>query len=383
MSLKIKSGPIRAVVVDDSLSVRELLVALLHNSEGIQVVGVGSNGEEALRLVKRLRPDVVTMDVVMPKMDGLEATRRIMREVPTPIVMVTANMMRADIDLTFEALQAGALTVLRKPGLNDPENCENLVRTVCLMSGVPVIHHWGRDRSSGRPPEAAKHTTSETRSDRPPTRFDPALSSGLRKTLKDRDIRVIGIGSSTGGPAALAKVLRPLPAGFGIPILAVQHITPGFVSGLAEWLDKETALHVSIAGPGDTPQPGTVLFAPDDYHMELNAWGLIELNRESAYAGLRPSANHLFHSLARNYGVRAAGVILTGMGDDGVEGLMALHRSGGMTLAQDEASCVVYGMPREAVARGAVDRVLPLELIALSLERLDAQRVPRLEANHA
>ncbi|MBN1582349.1 MAG: chemotaxis-specific protein-glutamate methyltransferase CheB [Anaerolineae bacterium] len=382
MSTKIKTGPIRVVVVDDSLSVRELLVALLHNSEGMQVVGVGSNGEEAVRLVHRLRPDVVTMDVLMPKMDGLEATRRIMCEVPTPIVVVTANMMRADIDLTFEALQAGALTVIRKPGLNDPENCEKLVQTVCLMSGVPVIHHWGRDRLPGTSTGAAKSAMEKAGAEVSLTRFSPGLSSGLRQALKGRDVRIIGIGSSTGGPAALAKVLRPLPADFAIPILAVQHITPGFVSGLAEWLDKETALHVSIAGPGDTPQPGTVLFAPDDYHMELNAWGVVELNREPPYAGLRPSANYLFHSLARNYGVRAAGVILTGMGDDGVEGLVALHRSGGVTLAQDEASCVVYGMPREAAARGAVDQVMPLELIALSLEQLDAKRVPRREASH-
>jgi two-component system chemotaxis response regulator CheB len=249
------------------------------------------------------------------------------------------------------------------------------------MSRVPVIHHWGRNHPAEKSTGAAQKASSKAQSEVPPAHLPPALSPGLRKTLKGRDIRVIGIGSSTGGPAALAKVLRPLPADFAIPILAVQHITPGFVSGLAEWLDKETALHVSIAGPGDTPQPGTVLFAPDDYHMELNAWGLVELNREPPYAGLRPSANYLFHSLARNYGVRAAGVILTGMGDDGVDGLVALHRSGGVTLAQDEASCVVYGMPREAVARGAVERVLPLELIALSLEQLNVKHVPSREVN--
>jgi two-component system chemotaxis response regulator CheB len=358
--LRTKLGGIRVVVVDDSPSARELLVALLQSSEGIQVVGVASNGVDAIRLTKRLCPDVVTMDIVMPRMDGLEAIRQIMRKVPTPIVIVTAHMMRAGMDMTFEGLQAGALTVLRKPGLADPETCAEIVRSVRLMAEVPVVHHWGRaDRTlkSGQlsPPQPVQVTTL------------------LSKDLEDyRGVRVVGIASSTGGPATLAQVLKPLPADFHMPILVVQHITRGFASGLAEWLDGETALQVDIAGHGEEPRPGQVLLAPDDYHMRVNERKAIELSKEPPYKGLRPSANHLFRSLARTHGSRAVGIVLTGMGDDGAEGLESLYLSGGLTMAQDEESSVVYGMPCEAVKRNAVDQVLPPDEIASALQRLDA-----------
>jgi two-component system chemotaxis response regulator CheB len=291
------------------------------------------------------------MDIVMPKMDGLEATSHIMRQVPTPIVVVTSSLLRADVDLTFEALKAGALTVLRKPGLNDPETCERVVQTVRLMSEVPVVHHWGRKE---RPQDQVV-----------PQQEESILPSTFQQQ-RQRKVQIIGVASSTGGPAALAAVLRPLPADFPVPIVGVQHITRGFAGGLADWLSGETALRVGIAGHGDVPRAGTFLLAPDDYHMGINVWGIIELNKEAPYKGLRPSANHLFRSLAQNYGPRAVGVILTGMGDDGAEGMQALHDAGGLTLAQNEQSCVVYGMPREAVLRNAVDLVLaPGEMASL------------------
>jgi two-component system chemotaxis response regulator CheB len=364
------SKGIRVVVADDSPSARELLVALLQNS-GFQVVGVASNGEEAVRLTKRLRPDVVTMDIVMPKIDGLAATRRIMREVPTPIVVITASLMRADVDLTFEALQAGALTVVRKPGLNDPETCERVIQTVRLMSEVPVIHHWGRrERKEALRPEV-------------PAPSQASLKSRLTdRVRKHRKVQIIGIASSTGGPATLAKVLRSLPAGFSVPILGVQHITRGFASGLADWLSGEMDLRVAIAGHGDTPRPGHFLLAPDDYHLQVNAWGVIELNREPPYKGLRPSANYLFYSLARNYGPRAVGIVLSGMGDDGAEGLEALHAAGGLVLAQNEQSCVVYGMPREVVVRNAADMVLSPEEIGSALSHLDTRVHAHQEQAH-
>ena len=350
--LKNERGTIRVVVVDDSPTVRDLLTTVLSDA-GLQVVGQGTNGEEAIRLVDRLRPDVVTMDVHMPRMDGLEATRRIMRQSPTPIVIVANSMTHPNVDLTFESLKAGALTVVRKPGLRDPETCEQMVQTVRLMAGVPVVHHWerkpaGRDRKSE---VGVAHLHSDLR---------PLPSY----------IRIVGIASSTGGPAALAAVLGTLPQDFPLPILIVQHMTNGFAAALAEWLNTQTPLAVSLAGHGETPQPGTVLIAPDDYHMQVSLRGVVELVREPPYKGLRPSANYLLASLARAYGPKALGVILTGMGDDGADGLEALHKSGGLTLAQDEATCVVYGMPGEAMARNAVDRVLSPSQIALALCQL-------------
>ena len=384
ITMKANPRPIRVVVIDDSSTACELLVAILQGAGGIQVTGVGHNGEDAVRLTKRLRPDVVTMDVRMPKMDGLEATRRIMREVPTPIVIVTgSNFMRAEATLTFDALRAGALTVVSKPGLADPETCTKVIQAVRLMSEVPVVHHWDRRRSDGS--TGSPQRLVEGR-DRKPPPATPALSRSPERSegtvegpvapslSTDADdqqrVQMIGIAASTGGPAALAAVLGPLPADFPVPILVVQHITRGFVAGLAEWLNGETPLRVSLTSYGDTPQPGDVLLAPDDYHLQVNVQGVVELCKEPPYKGLRPSANYLFRSLARAYGPRAMGIVLTGMGDDGAEGLEALHQTGGLTLAQNEQSCVVYGMPREAVARNAVDRVLALDQIALTLRQL-------------
>ncbi len=359
---KIKSGFIRTVVVDDSPTARKLLVTLLQSAEDIQVVGVASNGKEAVRLTKRLRPDLVTMDVFMPKMDGLEATRHIMRQAPTPIVIVTASLERDDVDLAFEALRSGALTALRKPSLAIPETCEQIIQTVRLMAQVPVVHRWGRDEKTYpdvKLPDPLAPALSQEPGDSA-ARHKPAAPL----TSVQPRVQIVGIASSTGGPAALVAVLGTLPGDYALPILIVQHVTSGFTVGLAEWLNGETPLRVRVAAYGDIPEPGVVLIAPDDHHMLLNRLGNVTFSREPPYKGLRPSANYLFNSLARVHGSRAIGIVLTGMGDDGADGLEALHQAGGLTLAQDEASCVVYGMPREAVLRKAVDMVLPLNQIS-------------------
>ncbi len=354
-----KNSPIRAIVVDDSPTMRELLVAILQSRGDIQVVGTGSNGEDAVRLVKRLNPDVISMDIRMPILDGLEATRRIMREDPTPVVIVTGSVMRQDVDLTLKALQAGALIVLKKPGLNDQETCEKIVKTVQLMAEVPVIHHW--NASDLQNPAAMRKAMTK-----------PPGSQNFNE-LRKSEIDIIGIASSTGGPATLARILQPLPVDFPLPILLVQHICPGFSTGLAEWLGTQTKVQVSIAQHGDPLRPGILLVAPDDYHIQVNDLGVIELSKAAPYRGLRPSANYLFNSLARVYGSHAMGIILTGMGDDGVDGMEALHQAGGLTIAQDEVSCVVYGMPREAVARNVIDRVLTLDQIASIFEHFTLQ----------
>ncbi len=339
--------PIRVLVVDDSPSACDLLTSLFQQAEGMEVIGVGSDGEEGVRLVEQLQPDVVTMDVRMPRMDGFEATRRIMQRRPTPIVIVTASMTRSDMDLTFEALHAGALMVARKPGMDDAETCDRLVGAVRLMSDVPVVR---------RLPSAQE--------------VDSTLESVQLSPEVKRRIQRVGIASSTGGPGALASILKNLPADFPVPILAVHHITTGFAIGLAEWLDNLTPLDVMLAGHGDIPRPGTVLLAPDDYHMRVSIGGVIELSKAPPCNGLRPSADYLFRSLADAYGCRAMAIVLTGMGNDGVDGLVALHQAGGLTVAQDERSCVVYGMPQEVVSRNAIDRVLTLDQIAALLKQL-------------
>lgn len=348
-----RQGPVRVVVVEDSQTVRELLVAILQSAGDIQVVGTASNGEEAVRLVKRLRPNVVTMDINMPRLNGLDATRQIMSEAPTPIVVISGSLMRNDVDLAFEAMQAGALTAVRTPGLADPQTCDQVIQTIRLMSEVHVVRRWNSTGARKAAPSSL-----------------PAVPSSAPLRVKDNQkIQVIGIAASTGGPATLAAMLKPLPADFPIPILITQHITTGFGTGLAEWLDSQVAMRVNLARHGDSIQPGVILLAPDDYHMQVNAHGLIELSREDRYYGLRPSANFMFNSLARFYGPTAIGIIMTGMGDDGVEGLKNLHMAGGMTIAQDEKSCVVYGMPQEAVLNGAVDRVMAPDQISMFLNQ--------------
>ncbi len=367
-----RSVPIRVVIVDDSPTVRELLLALLQNSGDILVVGIGMNGEDAVRLAKRLRPDLITLDVRMPRMDGLEATRQIMRECPTPILILSASFKRTDMDLTFQALQAGALAVLGKPGLDDTQACDEIVRTVRTMAGVPVIHHWGykpaEKPANGSAPDAAQSLKKKQ------------SAMGQLVKLSSKDIDVVGIAASTGGPSAIAAVLQNLPADFPLPIIVVQHISPGFAAGLADWMGTQTRLRVELAQHGDTLQPGVVWLAPDDYHLQVNERGIIELTKAAPFKGLRPSANCMFDSLARVFGPHALGIILTGMGDDGADGMTALHQAGGLTVAQDEESCVVYGMPREAVQRKAIDQVLSLEQIGSMLEQLAAVYPLRLMA---
>lgn len=361
-----KRESVRVVVVDDSATARDLLVGILRNTPGIQVIGTGNNGEEAVRLVQRLRPDVVTMDIRMPVMDGLEATRQIMREQPTPIVIISGSMQKQDMDLTFKALRAGALTALSKPGLDDPITCAQIAQTVRLMADVQVITHWNKPQKPEPRPvmELAK---------------DKKLVQSVAPTATNfSEISVIGIASSTGGPSTLAAVLGGLPKDFPLPIVIVQHVSSGFAPGLADWLGTQTALRVEVAGHGDSLRPGLVLLAPDDYHMRVTELGAVELSKAAPFKGLRPSANFLFESLARVYGSHAMGVILTGMGDDGADGIQAMHYAGAVTIAQDEASCVVYGMPREAVLRNAIDRVLSPNNIALLFGAVGRERLAHL-----
>lgn len=327
---------VRVLLADDSATVREYLAYLLGEDPALAVVGTARDGLEAVEQAERLKPDVIVMDVHMPRMNGYEATRRIMERVPTPIVMVSASSSQEEVAMTFEALKAGALTVVDKPaGPDHPRHAESvrrLVETVKLMSEVKVVRRW-------------------------PRRERPAAPSAP-SVKPDRKVRLIAIGASTGGPQVVAEILRELPRQLGAPILVVQHIAPGFTVGLAEWLGQGTRLAVKLAEPGESVRPGTVYFAPEGSQMGVTKEGRIRLTKEQAEDGFCPSATYLFQSVAEAYGRSAIGILLTGMGRDGAEGLKKLREAGGVTIAQDKESSVIFGMPAEAVRLGAAEYVL-------------------------
>jgi two-component system chemotaxis response regulator CheB len=344
--------PIRVLIAEDSLVARELLVSILQNAPGLQVIGTARNGAEAVRLAKRLKPDVIAMDVYMPEMDGLEATRRIMAEIPLPIVMVSASFNKNEQKLTFDALQAGALSILEKPTVYDPSEAHALLADqLRLMSEVKVVRRWNKSRQC-------------------PSQAQPMVKSSALRRNGESKIQLLTIASSTGGPGILAKILSSLSADFPVPILIVQHIMAGFAEGLATWLNQLAPLEVRLARHADEPEAGQVLIAPDNHHMLINRQGFISLNQAPPQNGLRPSANYLFNSVAEVYGATAIGVILTGMGNDGAEGLLALRETGAHTIAQDEASCVVFGMPAVAIELGAAEQVLPANKIVATLMAL-------------
>jgi len=339
---------IRVLVADDSATVREYLAYVLGDDPALEVVGTARDGQEAVEQVERLKPDIVVMDVHMPRMNGFEATRQIMERTPTPIVIVSASISREEVALTFEALKAGALTVVDKPGGPDhpkhAESARRLVETVRLMAEVKVVRRWPRRERLAPPPM-------------------PSLTP-------ERKIRLIAIGASTGGPQTVAEILGRLPGDLAVPILIVQHIAPGFTEGLAEWLDQTTPLAVKLAETGESVRSGTVYLARDGFQTGIKKDGRIRLTKEPMEDGFCPSASYLFQSVAEAYGRSAIGILLTGMGRDGAAGLKRLREVGGVTVAQDEESSVIFGMPGEAVRLGAAEHVLSPEEISVMIRSL-------------
>lgn len=339
---------IRVMVAEDSAVTREYLDHLLSQDPALQVIGTVQNGLEAVEQAQRLRPDVILMDVHMPLMNGYEATRQIMERFPIPIVMVSSNMNQDQVAMTFEALKAGALTVLDKPyGLGHPDRdktASQLQETVRLMAGVKVIRRWPkRDRSAPSPTLPAKAGS---------------------------NIQLIAIGASTGGPTVIVEILGSLPLNFPVPILVVQHIATGFTPGLVKWVGQSTSLQVKLAESCETAQPGTVYLAPHGTQMGITKDRQIHLTKEPTENHFCPSVSYLFESVAKAFGQFAMGILLTGMGQDGAGGLLQLSKAGGVTIAQDEETSVIFGMPGEAIRLGAAQYVLSPRQIAELLRGL-------------
>jgi two-component system, chemotaxis family, protein-glutamate methylesterase/glutaminase len=338
--------PIRVLIVDDTAVTRLLLVHLLSSEPGIRVIGTVEDGQAAVDFVQLDKPDVIVMDIHMPRLDGFEATRKIMETQPVPIVICTATSDPTAMATTFRLMEAGAVACVAKPVSRDHADFEslskNLLQTIRLMSEVKVVRRWPRHRTW-------------------------ATSKPDEVRVSGAGIRLIGIGTSTGGPPVLQTILGSLPKDFAVPLLIVQHIAHGFLPGLIDWLNQTTGLSVHTAAHGVRPLPGHVYLAPDDFHLGVNSAGSMILSREEPENGLRPAVSYLFRSLAQNCGSAAVGVLLTGMGKDGAAELKMMREQGAQTIAQDHASSVVHGMPGEAIALNAATLILPADKIGDAL----------------
>lgn len=345
---------IRVLIAEDSPTVRHHLATMIDEAEGMAVVGQACDGEEALRMAQSLRPDVISMDIRMPGIDGLETTRRIMSQMPIPVVIVS-GLVEQEVDLSFQALQAGALAVIAKPPARQDADFvrkrRHLMNTLSAMAKVHLVRRWEKDPGQNG-------------------LFSATVQAPPQKCLRPE---IIAIGASAGGPGALAAILNELDQDFPLALVIVQHIPNEFIAGLARWLQKASALPVKIAAQGMRLEGGMVYLAPGDAHLsvERRKEGLVAiLSQAQGEYRHQPAIDVLFESVAATCGAAAVGLLLTGMGEDGVAGLLAMREAGAVTLAQDEETSTVFGMPAAAIARGAVNHVLALSNIAATLCRL-------------
>jgi len=377
---------IRVLVAEDSATVRLLLVSVLSEDPEIEVVGEAASGEETVRLTERLRPDVITMDIHMPGMGGIEATKVIMERKPTPIIIVSSAVRDHDVAMSLQATSYGAVTAISKP--DDPQSAayrdrvEQLIVAVKTMSQVKVVRRWrrGTPTTALSASDGALSSASAPASTLSPTLLKPSPLAVRRPIAKGgaigapAPVHVVAIAASTGGPAALQQTLKALPKSFPAPVLIVQHIADGFINALVSWLRDSCALPIKVAEDGEAVVGGHVYVAPHGKQCGTTAAHRITLLDDPAIEGFRPSATHLFRSVAKTYGANAMGIIMTGMGRDGIDGLKELHSAGGWIIAQDEATSVVYGMPQEAVRAGVVHDVRPINEIATAIiERTTTQ----------
>lgn len=344
--------PIRVLLVDDSPTALAMLGRMLEGVPDIRVVATAQNGSEALAAAQRHDPAVVITDLYMPVMDGLEFTKRLMSTAPRPILAVSVAVREPGSPQAFRLLEAGAVDLFPKPSAGTPEEFEarrqELIRKIRILSGVRVFR---KHADMGVVTDASSEW------------------SGLRGSLP-QTARVVVIGASTGGPQALCGLFSQLPAEFPVPVVGVQHISTGFLQGLVDWLRGRCPLRFVMLKEPSRPLPGTVYFPPEDRHVLVDARGVLTPSDAAPVGGHRPSISLAMESAARAFGRDVVAALLTGMGEDGVDGLEAVHRAGGFTMAQDPASSVVYGMPARAVERGVVHRTLAPEDMGRLLARL-------------
>jgi len=333
---------IRVLIVEDSPVIAAMMRDLLSQDPEITVLGWAKNGQEAIQLRNTLEPDVMTMDLDLPVVSGLKAIQTIASTRPLPILVVSHMIESRDSELAFEALRSGAVDIMGKPSgygeaglLKVKEELTSRIKAVARIRPLRLMRN--------QPPRL--------------TRTRPLIEPTIREG-------VVVVGASTGGPPALALVLKGLPQNFPFPIAIVQHIAAGFVTGLANWLKTESSFSVKVATHGEPLKAAAVYLAPDNHHLEIGTGRTVVLSDGEAVRGHRPSVDRLMESAAQHYGRRAIGVLLTGMGSDGARGLKKIREAGGRTIAQDEASSLVFGMPREAILCGAPEVVCPLEKIA-------------------
>jgi two-component system chemotaxis response regulator CheB len=346
---------IRVLIADSQSDDVDALMAILSSDPEIEVVGVAATRSQLIGLVSDLRPDIVAMSDILEGLDSAEVIERIMAYYPTPILVLTCPGHEGGDKSVFRAISMGALDVMEKPTIQarhampiQSPVSRKIVETVRLLSRIKVVTHLAG--KIGKKTVGQSHHNPD-RSEREP-------------------IKLVAIAASTGGPSALAEILRNLPSGLGMGAVIVQHVAEGFSIGLAEWLDKESQMTVRVARDGDRIEPGYAFIAPGGSHMVVTDRNRIELTKTASVAGHRPSADVLFTSVAKVYTGDSIGVVLTGMGSDGAKGIAAIKRAGGKTIAQDEQSCVVFGMPQAAIQKGIVDEVLPLGSIAERIVRL-------------